>query len=110
MKLQTLFGANVRNHRKARGLTQEALAERVEVSMETIGKIERGAAAPTFATAEKLALALETPVTALFGNDHDSLPKGERGKRLAHISRSLSGMNDDQLSRVAKMIDAFTGK
>ena len=110
MELQTLFGANVRNHRKAKGLTQEALAERVEVSMETIGKIERGAAAPTFATAEKLAAALDVRVTALFGNQPDSLPEGGRGKLLAHISRSLSGMNDDQLSRIAKMIDAFTGK
>lgn len=110
MELQTIFGANVRNHRKAKGLTQEALAERVEVSMETIGKIERGAAAPTFATAEKLALALEVQVTALFGNQPNSLPDGGRSKMLARISRSLSGLSEEQLSRVAKMIDAFTGK
>lgn len=110
MELQILFGANVRNHRKAMGLTQEALAERVDVSMETIGKIERGAAAPTFATAEKLAVALQVQVTTLFGNQSESLPEGGRGKLLAHISQSLSGMNDEQLSRISKMIDAFSGK
>lgn len=109
MELQTIFGANVRNHRKARGLTQEALAERVDVSIETIGKIERGAAAPTFSTAEKIAEALEVNATVLFGAGKAALPQGERGRLLAGISRSLSGMNNDQLSRVAKMIDAFLG-
>lgn len=108
MELQTIFGANVRNNRKAKKLTQEALAERIDVSMETIGKIERGAAAPTFATAEKLATALDVHVTALFGNQ--SLPEGERGKLLVQINRSLSGLNNDQLSRVARMIDAFKGR
>ena len=58
MELQTAFGASMRNHRKSKNLTQEALAERVDVSMETIGKIERGAAAPTFAPAQKIADAL----------------------------------------------------
>jgi transcriptional regulator with XRE-family HTH domain len=109
MELQTIFGANVRNHRKAKGLTQEALAERVDVSMETIGKIERGVAAPTFATAEKLAAALEVQVLTLFGAHAKDLPQGERGKLLAQIIRALSGMNDDQLSRIAKMIEAFRG-
>lgn len=109
MELQTIFGANVRHHRKARGLTQEALAERVNVSIETIGKIERGAAAPTFSTAEKIADALEVNVTALFGTGDATLPEGERGRLLAGINRSLSSMNNEQLSRVAKMIDAFLG-
>ncbi|MCA2378363.1 helix-turn-helix domain-containing protein [Agrobacterium sp. 22-211-1] len=110
MELQKIFGANVRNHRKARGLTQEALAERVEVSMETIGKIERGSTAPTFATAERLASALDIQVTVLFGHQSDGMPEGNRGKLLANISRSLSSLNDEQLFRLAKMIDAFAGK
>lgn len=109
MELQTIFGANVRNHRKAAGLTQEALAERVAVSIETIGKIERGAAAPTFATAERIAGALQVPVTALFGAGPAALPEGERGRLLARINRMLSAMNDGQLARVAKMIEAFAG-
>lgn len=109
MELQTVFGANVRNHRKARGLTQEALAERVDVTMETIGKIERGAAAPTFATAQKIADALKVQVVALFGAHTDGLPQGERGRLLGRINRALSGMNDEQLSRIANMIDAFRG-
>ena len=52
MELQRLFGANVRHHRKAKGWTLEQLAGKIGVSRETIGKIERGVAAPLFETAE----------------------------------------------------------
>ena len=51
MQLQDIFGANVRQHRKAKGWTIEQLADRVGVTQETIGKIERGKAAPLFETA-----------------------------------------------------------
>lgn len=110
MALQRIFGTNLRNQRKARGLTQEALAERVEVSIETIGKIERGVAAPSFATAEKIAVALDIPVIALFGAGDAVLPSGERGRLLERINTTLARMNEDQLARVAKMLEALAGE
>lgn len=110
MDLKTIFGTNVRNQRKARGLTQEVLAERVELSIETIGKIERGVAAPSFETAEKIAAALDVSTVALFGAGMQATPPGERGKSLRKIGATLAAMNDEQLSRVAKMLDAFMGR
>ena len=108
MELQMMFGANVRNHRKAKALTQENLAELVDVSVETISKIERGVAAPTFATAELLAKALGVPTPSLFGVT--GLPSGDRGKLLTRINKRLASFSDDELSRLSKMIDAFAGK
>lgn len=108
MELQLLFGANVRHHRKAKGWTLERLAELVGISQETIGKIERGKAAPLFATAQKIAAALDVPAPVLFGAD--AMPgNGERARLLADIHRTLSRMNDDQLYRAAKMMKAFVG-
>lgn len=108
MELQRLFGANVRHHRKAKGWTLERLAELVGVSQETIGKIERGKAAPLFETAEKIAAALGVPAPVLFGAE--AMPgTGERARLLTEIHRTLSRMNDDQLSRAAKMLKAFVG-
>ena len=108
MQLQDIFGANVRQHRKAKGWTIEQLADRVGVTQETIGKIERGKAAPLFETAETIATALEVDVTVLFGAG--ALPgKGERARLLADIHRTLSRMNEDQLDRAAKMLKAFVG-
>ena len=108
MELQLLFGANVRHHRKAKGWTLERLAELVGVSQETIGKSERGKAAPLFETAEKIAAALDVPAPVLFGAD-TSPSTGERARLLTDIHRTLSRMNEDQLGRAAKMLKAFVG-
>ncbi|HMB11127.1 helix-turn-helix transcriptional regulator [Saliniramus sp.] len=106
MELQRLFGANVRHHRKAKGWTLEQLAGMIGVSRETIGKIERGVAAPLFETAEKTAAALDVPAPVLFGAD--AVPgTGERARLLTEINTTLSRMNDDQLGRAAKMLRAF---
>ncbi|MBN8967485.1 MAG: helix-turn-helix transcriptional regulator [Rhizobiales bacterium] len=110
MDLKQAFGTNVRHHRRAAGMTQESLAESVDVSVETIGKIERGVAAPSFDTVEKIALALGLPPLALFGVGDDATPKGERGKLLMHIHAVLADMNADQLARTASMLDAFMGR
>lgn len=109
MQLQVIFGTNVRNLRKEKHYTQEKLAELVDVSMETIGKIERGSSAPTFATAERIAAALDVPVTVLFGANREDVAEGARTKLLGRIDRLLVRMNDDQLSRVARIIEAFLG-
>lgn len=108
MELQCLFGANVRHHRRAKGWTLEHLAGLVGVSRETIGKIERGRAAPLFETAEKIASALDIPAPALFGAA-SSAGTGERARLLIEINSTLSRMNDDQLGRAAKMLKVFLG-
>lgn len=109
MQLPILFGKNVRNYRKANGLTQEQLAKRVNVSMETIGKIERGAAAPTFTTAERIAEALDVPVAVLFGADESTALPGERGRLTNRINQLLSRSNNEQLARINRIIEAFLG-
>ncbi|MGV1956250.1 helix-turn-helix domain-containing protein [Agrobacterium sp. 22-214-1] len=108
MELQHLFGANVRHHRKAKGWTLERLADEVGVTQETIGKIERGKAAPLFETAEKIAVALGVPAPALFGAEV-APGDGERARFLTDINRTLSRMNEDQLDRAAKILKAFVG-
>lgn len=55
--------------RRARGLTQVELAERAGVSREAISFIERGVNTPTLRLALKLALALGSPVEAIFRLD-----------------------------------------
>ncbi|MEW5773337.1 MAG: helix-turn-helix domain-containing protein [Thermodesulfobacteriota bacterium] len=55
-----LLGKRTRELRKARGLTQAVLAERLGVTQEYLGKIERGLAAPSFPLLVDLARTLET--------------------------------------------------
>ena len=52
------FGATVRRLRKHAGLSQEALAERANLSADFVGFIERGENVPTLTTILQLARAL----------------------------------------------------
>ena len=59
------FGLAVRQLRVERGWSQELLANRAELNRSYMGEIERAAAMPSLATAAKLALALEVPLSVL---------------------------------------------
>lgn len=60
------FGTRLRYFRKERKLTQEQLAEAVNVSVEFISNVERGVNAPSFRTLEKLSYILKIPVKDFF--------------------------------------------
>ena len=59
------FGRVIRQLREARGWSQERLAGRAELNRSYMGEIERLAAMPSLATAAKLALALDVPLSEL---------------------------------------------
>ena len=59
------FGCVIRRHRRARGLSQEALADLSGISRSHLGKVELGASMPSIATAERLARALGKSLASL---------------------------------------------
>ena len=65
---QTLakFGKNVRRHREAAGLSQEALAEKADLDRTYVSGIERGVRNPTILSAARVASALRVPLSDLF--------------------------------------------
>lgn len=64
--LKQRFGHNLRYWRKLRGLTQEQLADRLEITVHSVSNMERGVHGPRFATIERLTSLLDVDVTALF--------------------------------------------
>lgn len=58
MRLARTLGLNVRRYRKTRGLSQEALADAVDLAVTYVGQIERGLRNPTLDVVERLAKAL----------------------------------------------------
>jgi transcriptional regulator with XRE-family HTH domain len=59
------FGHHLRRLRKARKLTQEALADYAEISRPTVQRIEKGQAAPTLEMLLSLAQVLQVPLREL---------------------------------------------
>jgi transcriptional regulator with XRE-family HTH domain len=61
-----IFGSRIRSLRKAKGLTQESLAERAGISVDFVSLIERGINAPSFEVLWRLANALELSLSEVF--------------------------------------------
>jgi len=66
--IRQLVGKNVRRYREARNLTQEMLADMVDVSGSYIGYIERGQQSPSLKLLEKISVALEVHPDNLLEN------------------------------------------
>ena len=62
-----MLGENIRHFRKAKGLRQEELAERVHVVRQTVSKWENGLSVPDAEQLRDLAAVLDVPVSALLG-------------------------------------------
>ena len=60
------FGKHLRSLRKARGLTQEVLAERSGLSADTIRRLEHGSFSPSLATLRSLCRGLKLQISTLF--------------------------------------------
>lgn len=60
------FGKRIQELRKSIGITQDELAERVDVSKDYIGLIERGLRSPSLQTVEKIATSLKVSIASLF--------------------------------------------
>lgn len=61
------FGRHVRSCRRARGLTQEKLAEFADLSCDTVRRLEHGSFAPSLTTLWKLREGLRLQLSGLFG-------------------------------------------
>lgn len=60
------FGRRLATVRKSRGLTQQQLAEQLDVSLVSIGYIETGKRWPRLTTLHRIADCLDIPVAELF--------------------------------------------
>lgn len=63
------LGERVREHRRTRGLTQEALAEALDLSVAYVSLIERGGRNPPYTTVVAIARALGVPTARIVAEE-----------------------------------------
>ncbi len=70
-----LIGLQIARLRNEREITQEELAQSIDVTPETISRLERGIAIPSLKTIEKISTALHTTLKDLFYFEYTQKPK-----------------------------------
>ena len=85
----------IQKYRIARRLTQENLAEKVDLSVSYISEIENGKKRPSLKTLEKIAAALEVSLVSLMGEDD----KKDAEKEISYV-RDLKKLSDFMKDRI----------
>lgn len=92
------FSDRLKKIREQKGLTQEQLAQRSGLSRRMIQKYESGVARPRFDASEKIASALEVPVSELLGENGTLVAQavekyGSRGaKQAEELMSEVTGL------------------
>lgn len=92
MDIKKTFGEKIKRLRKSKNLTQEQLAEMINIAPKNLSKIEVGACFVSSDTLENLVTALDTTTEELFANNHIKLPE----ELLSGIYKNLNKINDNQ--------------
>ena len=95
------FGKNLRALRRARELTQEALAERLGVSFQTVSKWERGETLPDIAALPEVAAFFGVTIDALLGAD-----RAKREKKIGEYLALYEGMTAENAPEVLRRFRA----
>lgn len=101
-----IIGQRVRNYRTEKGLSQEKLAEISSCHPTYIGQVERGEKNATLEIIDRIASALNIPLSRLFekiGEDsYDSMPL-----KCYELVASKSKAEQEQLYRILVEIDKY---
>ncbi|MBT3921289.1 MAG: helix-turn-helix transcriptional regulator [Nitrospina sp.] len=98
--IEKLIGSRITEIRISKGLTQSQLAERINVSNETISRLERGVSVPSLKTLEKMAGCLKMPLSSFFSFEHLPIKNPAFERELAKLIALMRKRNIKELSMV----------
>jgi transcriptional regulator with XRE-family HTH domain len=98
-----LLGARIKELRKRRGLTQEQLAERIDLAARYISLIEVGRASPSLETMEHIARAFGIEIKEMFDFMHLE-PEESSAEGLKHYLERMDERDKKLLLRIAKLM------
>lgn len=108
MDIRNRVALRIRTIRKARGLTQEDLAEMIERSVDAVSNIERGVSLAGYDTLERLAEGLGVPIAEFFTEPEPGrATRTETMERLVDAARTL---DDENLGKAATIVEVLAGR
>lgn len=103
MNNKQLLGKRIKELRKAANLTQERLAELIDIETGSLSGIESGRHFPSLTTLEKIANHLDVELKALFDFKH--LISVEEMK--ASIIQNIDKIDREQITFIYKFVENF---
>lgn len=104
LSLRVLVGRRVREARRERGLSQEGLADRSNLSVNMVGYIERGIRAPSLETIERLGTALDVEPASLLQFHPRDVVEESRARALKEIEGILREAPPDYIRIVSRFL------
>ncbi|MEI3268071.1 MAG: helix-turn-helix transcriptional regulator [Candidatus Gastranaerophilaceae bacterium] len=101
--LKQKLGARIQEIRKSKNLTQEVLAEKIDMDKPNLSNIECGKRFMTAETLEKLANALEVEEKELFDFGHIQ----NRKELITLLNDTINNASDSELMYLYKVISAL---
>ena len=98
-----VFGKRIKELRERKKLTQERLAEKVGLDLQTISRIETGYYFTSFENLEKLANALDVTMADLFNFGHLKTKE----ELIKEINTELSASSEKDVQRIHKLIFGY---
>lgn len=103
MDNKQLLGKRIKEIRKSKNMTQEKLAELINIETGSLSAIESGRHFPSLLTIEKIAQTLEVELKTLFEFKHH-LPIETMKKE---IKNNLDRLSPDKIAFIHRFIDSF---
>lgn len=107
MDTKTRIGLQIREIRKAKGLTQDQLAGLIERSVEAISNLERGVSLPGIDTLERLSTVLGVPMRDFLDFPEARKISAKRLELLARLNATLHTLPDKQLKLALAQLEAI---
>ena len=101
---QQMLGERIKELRKAKGLSQNSLSEKVDIETKHLSRIEVGKSYPSLDTLQRIAKALEADLKDFF----DFTPEMTREQCLKRISTLLKNASSSELSLILRLIKTIT--
>ncbi len=105
MYTKELIGKRIKELRKLKGLSQEQLSEKAEITPNYLSRIERGTENPTLDMLIKLAIALDIDMVEMFDFGH----KKNKRELKTILNTFIKEADDEKLRLAVKVLKAVMG-
>lgn len=109
-KLRNMVGDRIRDIRKAKGLTQQELAELSNLDDAYIGSVERGERNFSIDSLEKIVIALKVkPSEFLQSYDKQNAVEAAKRGAIDEYAIAVSGLNVEEIERIKRIVKEVRG-